>query len=389
MDERAIVSDVAAIVGLAEGEDGVRDVIRAVGRLEPVAVRRISHATELPVPFVSAICNELRKRGVVSRERPVRLTQHGREVFGAFAHPRRHDAGCPTCARREVVLPAGLAAAVRRMAAYAGKAPPPRVEIDQVHCTVETKLRRVLAMEEAGALDGRRVVLIGDDDLTSVALGLLARHHGIGAGVRELVVVDVDARVLRFVQRTLRRAPFPVSCVRHDVREPLPARLLGAAGTVFTDPPYTGQGALLFLSRAAQAAVGDGRADVFFAFGPRRPEETLSVQRAIADMGFSVQRLIRNFNDYVGAGVLGGTSHLYHLATTEELRPLVAGRYDGALYTGDFRDPVRGYRCTGCGSEEQVGRGQTWSTIDALKRAGCRRCGDRSFAPLPRSAERA
>jgi N4-bis(aminopropyl)spermidine synthase len=106
-------------------------------------------------------------------------------------------------------------------------------------------------------------------------------------------------------------------------------------------------------------------------------------------MGFSVQRLIRNFNDYVGAGVLGGTSHLYHLATTEELRPLVAGRYDGALYTGDFRDPVRGYRCTGCGSEEQVGRGQTWSTIDALKRAGCRRCGDRSFAPLPRSAERA
>ena len=50
-----------------------------------------------------------------------------------------------------------------------------------------------------------------------------------------------------------------------------------------------------------------------------------------------------------GAGALGGTSHLYHLATTPELRPLVDGRYDGPLYTGDFRAPVRDYRCHDCG----------------------------------------
>ena len=47
------------------------------------------------------------------------------------------------------------------------------------------------------------------------------------------------------------------------------------------------------------------------------------------------QRLSRDFNDYVGAGVLGGTSHLYHLAATSELRPLVTGSYHGPLYTAD------------------------------------------------------
>ncbi len=387
MTAERIVGEVAAAVGLAEGEDGIRDVIRVVARLEPVAVRRISRATELPVPFVSAICNELRKRGVVSTQRPVRLTPRGHLVFGDVARRRLHDAGCPTCARREIVLPGGLAPAIRELGAVVRDAPRVRVELDQAHCTVETKVRRVLAMDDAGALDGRRLLLLGDDDLTSVALAVLA-SHGIGTAVRGLVVVDVDPRVTAFVARSLRSAPYPVEVVEHDLREPLPERLLGTAGTVFTDPPYTPQGAALFLSRAAEATAGPGRRDVFLAFGPRRPSETLEVQRTIVGLGFSVQRLVRGFNDYVGAGALGGTSHLYHLATTPELRPPAAGRYDGPLYTGDVSRPLRDFRCTRCSRVERVGRGRRWTTVVELKLAGCEHCGGTSFAPLPRPAAR-
>jgi predicted methyltransferase len=52
------------------------------------------------------------------------------------------------------------------------------------------------------------------------------------------------------------------------------------------------------------------------------------VQRAIAELGLEIRSLRRDFNDYVGAGVLGGTSHLYHLAPAREAAD------DGALYTG-------------------------------------------------------
>jgi hypothetical protein len=52
-------------------------------------------------------------------------------------------------------------------------------------------------------------------------------------------------------------------------------------------------------------------------------------------MGFVIRRLERDFNEYVGAGALGGASHLYHLAATPELRPLVAGRFAGPLYTAE------------------------------------------------------
>jgi len=52
-------------------------------------------------------------------------------------------------------------------------------------------------------------------------------------------------------------------------------------------------------------------------------------------MGFVIQSLVPNFNRYVGAGVLGGTSDLYRLVATRNVRPLVADRFDGPLYTAE------------------------------------------------------
>ena len=73
MDMDAIVTEVAAAVGLAEGEAGVRDILAALLTAEPAAVREVSRLAELPVPIVAAACNELRRRGVVENTRPVRL----------------------------------------------------------------------------------------------------------------------------------------------------------------------------------------------------------------------------------------------------------------------------------------------------------------------------
>src|SRR5262249_33106911 len=151
----------------------------------------------------------------------------------------------------------------------------------------------------------------------------------VASDLRELAVLDVDRAVLAHVGRCLRDAPFPVLRVEHDLRLPLGRELVGRFDTVFTDPPYTAAGAELFLSRAAAALASGGGGDVFLAFGAKPPEESLRLQRAIASMGFVVRRLVRGFNEYVHAGILGGTSHLYHLVSTAETRPLVAGAYRG------------------------------------------------------------
>jgi len=329
-----IVRDVAAAVGLAEGEPGVRAVITTLARLEPVSIRGISRAVELPVPIVASICGELRKRAVVAEERPAQLTPTGRGLFAAGALELGRSAACPTCTGRAIAIPRHLDRLTAELRRIARSAPPPVFELDQCHCTVETKVRRVLALHEADALVGRRVLLLGDDDLTSVAIRRFVERFGSEATIANLTVVDVDPAVVGFVREHLAGAPFPVTCSRHDLREPLGPDLLRAFDTVVTDPPYTVAAAGLFLSRAADALAGAG-GSVFFSFGSKRPAASFHVQQAIAQMGFAIRRLVRDFNEYVGAGVLGGTSHLYDLVATGELRPLVTGRFTAPLYTAD------------------------------------------------------
>jgi predicted methyltransferase len=314
-----IVTQIAAAVGLAEGAQGVETVLAAIARLEPVSVRALGRAADLPVPIVAAVCNELRRSGHVSEERPVQFTLEGRRQFAAGR--AMVESTCPACGGRGIELPHAVARLRRGLAAVADAAPSPLVELDQCHCTAKTKLRRVLAMHAAGAIDGRRILLLGDDDLISVALLRFVRQFG--GRIEELVVVDIDQRLLDFVEGELAGAPFPFRCLQWDVRDPFAGRF----DTVVTDPPYTAVGARLFLSRAADALDGPG-SNVFFSFGSRRRGVQFEVQQAIVELGLEIRALTRDFNDYVGAGVLGGTSHLYHLT------PAAAAPIDDSFYTG-------------------------------------------------------
>jgi N4-bis(aminopropyl)spermidine synthase len=419
----AVIAEVAAATGLAEGPAGVRDVILAISRTEPVAVRAVSQLAELPVPIVTAICNELRKRGVVDRSRPVRLTEAGREVFGG-GQPGL-SARCPECGGRGVSSPEVAARLTAELSEAAEAAPEAKPELDQTHCTVDTKIARVLALHESGALAGTRILLLGDDDLVSVAIarftglhgtagrgsaatrdgavalqsagdddavalhaaGGLAGAAGLAGRVRQLTVVDTDQDVLDCIAAQTADSGLNLRLVRHDLRQPLPADLVGAFDVACTDPPYTVAGAELFLSRAVAALAPGGGQHVFFSFGARRPDETAAVQLAIARMGLAVRVLLPNFNTYVGAGVLGGTSHLYHLRTIDGAAPLIEGAHEGHLYTADGRPAaVRPYRCAGCRAVHEVGPASRWPQIAALQEAGCPDCGRTVFRPLPKAA---
>jgi predicted methyltransferase/DNA-directed RNA polymerase subunit RPC12/RpoP len=384
MDVDTAVTEVAAAVGLAEGEAGIRDILAALLTAEPAAVREVARLAELPVPIVAAACGELRKRGIVDTQRPVRLTATGRDaVLTANGGPALR-ADCPECGGRGIVIPAeldGLAAVLQQAA---DGAPGARAELDQTHCTVATKISRVLRMQSAGALAGQRILLLGDDDLISVAIAGFAARAGHPDMIRRLTVVDTDPDVLAWAGQQVTAAGGAAELVEHDLRAPLPAGLAASFDVVLTDPPYTVAGAELFLSRAVSALAPQPGRHVFFSFGARRPDETVAVQQSIAAMGLAVRSLTAGFNSYLGAGVLAGTSNLYHLRSTAGARPLIEAGYDGPLYTADGRaDTVRPYRCAGCKAVHEVGPAASWPQIAALQAAGCPDCGGTVFRPMP------
>ena len=91
----------------------------------------------------------------------------------------------------------------------------------------------------------------------------------------------------------------------------------------------------LFLARAVEALRGES-SSVFLSFGSRRPRVQFEVQRTIVALGLEIRSLTRDFNDYVGAGVLGGTSHLYHLVVATD------ASIGESLYTGGRTSSPKG-----------------------------------------------
>src|SRR5215469_5277492 len=233
MNINSVTAEVASAVGLAEGPSGVSDVLRVIARNEPVAVRDVSRMAELPVPIVAAVCNELRRHGVVDRERPVRLTPAGRDLMAA-GH-LDISATCPSCGGSGLIVPDPLAELAARLGRAAAGAPAAKPELDQTHCSVPTKIRRVLRMHEAGALAGRRILLLGDDDLVCVAIAAFAATLGIAADIDRLTVIDTDPDVLEWAAKQISGTGVAVELVEHDLRRPLPGSLTAAFDVACTD----------------------------------------------------------------------------------------------------------------------------------------------------------
>ncbi|MGW2044409.1 GNAT family N-acetyltransferase [Streptomyces sp. NPDC001858] len=375
-----MLTEVADAVRLQEGPPGVRSVLRALRRLAPASTKDLSRATGLPVPIVAALGNELRRRGLVTKERPSRLTEAGTELVAELGMDLSLDATCTTCDGRELVIPDVLDEAVRRLRALMESGPAADMAIDQSHCTAETKVRRVLALLTAGALPGGSLLLIGDDDLVSLTVAVVGDVLG-GPIVEQVTVVDISAEILDYIQKVSAGLGTRVETVRHDLRLPLPAELHGQHDVAMTDPPYTPEGARLFLSRAVEGLRPGPAHSVFFSFGGKSPDEMLEVQREIMGLGLVTNGYIRNFNEYEGSGILGGVGFFQHLLTTTSTAPSHQGEFSGPLYTGDKRTRQREYTCVACDARVRVGPGARWTSVAALREDGCPTCGKGPFRP--------
>lgn len=325
-----VLADVAADARLAEGPEGVRRILRAVYRAGTLPVRDLSRETGLPVPVVAAVRGELEKRGWLERRGGVVLSPAGRiEV------ERRLGLGCRRRFRRPAfpVLDDGMRTLLARMEAFGERRPAVDVRLDQSHATAETALRRAVYLFENDGLEGRDILILGDDDLTSLAIGLLAEFLGIS--VHRVVVLESDTRLVAFLDAASGETQLAVEAVEHDLRTELPCEFVSGFDVFLTDPPYTLPGLALFISRGAAGLRQEAGKQGYICFGSRRPEETVAAVAEITEIGLAPVEIIPDFNRYVGAQMLAGVSHLIRTVSTARLTPRVHGVYEGALYTAD------------------------------------------------------
>ncbi|GAA1777818.1 bis-aminopropyl spermidine synthase family protein [Streptomonospora arabica] len=190
-------------------------------------------------------------------------------------------------------------------------APAPRTDLDHVSATADTALRRGLMLQARFHAAGTRLLCVGDHDLTALAAALVC--PGLQA-----VAVDIDERMLAYIDDAASRLGLPVHCHFADLRLGLPDAVRGGADAVFTDPPYTPEGVELFVRRGLEGLADPRHGRVLLAYGASEttPALTAGTQARLSGLGLVTEALWPDFNRYLGAEAIGAASDLYVLRPT-------------------------------------------------------------------------
>jgi hypothetical protein len=326
---------VARDINLAEGPLGVKRVLVALHRAGRSSVRDLATATRLPPPVISLLLTKLSADGMLHRDKSgAQFTEHGMRYaeldLGIASLPA---GGCECCDSTGVDIGDDkYEALLEALEAIRDERPDADVTLDQVKCTVDTIARRLLLLHGWQAFDGTSILFLGDDDFVSVSscLPAFADEFFIpdmqsGKLPFSITVADIDERILGAI-RSLAKAKSisNLATFTYDAREPLPPELAGRFDVVFMDPPYTLNGAKLFLSRGMAALSGLKGGRIFLSFGHVSVDVMQSLLGLINEAGLVIEALIPSFNKYEGGNILGNVSQMVVLSTGAGIEPPIA-----------------------------------------------------------------
>lgn len=201
------------------------------------------------------------------------------------------DVRCETCDSKVVNIEGKIKPLLNFIRGVLENRPKSTFIFDQRPVNAETVVRRVAYLIWRGDLQNKRIVLIGDDDLTSIAL---AQTHM----AEEIVVFDIDERITGLIKKISKSYHLDIKTIRHDILEEIPLGYMNYFDTFFTDPTPTLKPLTLFTGRGLQMLKkGQGRAG-YISLYPSHMELDVGFQKTLSRMSLLITDLIPFFNQY-------------------------------------------------------------------------------------------
>lgn len=381
------IQEVSKNVNIQEGEQAIENILLNIYFEEGISNKELSRNNLLPIPVIVAIKKEFIKYGLLIQSGGARLTEEG--IY--FIENKLGFRGIRKDLYIKLLKETWEEDEVFEMKSILSKIfkerPLVDVTIDQSKCTLDTAIKRAILCLQNYSLVGKDILCVGDDDLVSIAIGFLLKKlfNDIECCNTKIYVMDIDNRILTYIEGIAQKEGLPIKCVRIDLRKPLPKNFVQQFDCLFTDPPYTLEGMKLFLSRGVEALKKQNCLPIFLSYGHKSPDFEFAMQQCFIDMGLIVSKVMARFNIYEGAGVIGNTGQMIILRTTSNSKTLMETFYQGPLYTGELKKTVRSYRCRNCGATTRVGVPEKIKTIEQLKLKGCGKCGNEIFSLIDRN----
>lgn len=348
--------------------------------------KSLAYMTDLPIPIVSAMKNEFAKKGWGKHS----LTKKGQLAISQYFQLSGADTDLYLQLTTDDAFRIEWITQNTSELSYIYDARPTAdVAIDQAKCTVETALKRALLALDYSMLFNKRILCLGDDDFISIALAFLLKKIAPHSTTK-IVVLDIDRRVLSIISKIAKDYELPIRTDYYNVQEPLPNRYAHQFDCVYTDTPYTLIGAQLFLSRAINALKPEAMRHVFFSYAKRSYRKQWQLQQGLHAMGFVINSIQYDINTYEGAQILGATSQLFVLQTTEQMTPNIPNhrKFTRPIYTGEIERKSVVYQCMHCQHALTVGTGNQYVTINQLQSSGCPSCKNKKFSQIKRTVKK-
>lgn len=197
---------------------------------------------------------------------------------------------CPTCEGRSIVANPEISAKFTQFVEIARRAPPFIQDYNQRPVTFDTAWHRALFALQPNKIPPKRVILLGDDDLTSIPFAMLLPDS-------EVIVLEADKRIVDFlniVSEELSHDGF--SAIEYDARKKVDDRYLGTADLAVCDPSSTLFE--LFISRCIDLSAKDGAGNILTFVHPTYFVQDIGLQKLFSDMNLVIRAMIPAFNRY-------------------------------------------------------------------------------------------
>jgi len=175
-------------------ERSVRNVLGAI--ISSSDFWKIVDLSEEPLPLVADVIEILEKKGYVKIKDKITLTEKGRELVEKYKITSVRKFLCRFCSGRGISTE-DFKDILEDFKRIVKNRPLPRQEFDQAFVTPETVVARVAFMTSRNDVENKEILVIGDDDLTSVAL-MLSRLP------KKITIIDIDKRLTDFIEEVSR-----------------------------------------------------------------------------------------------------------------------------------------------------------------------------------------
>jgi len=247
--------------------------------------------------LIVSIVKQLHKEGFVEfRDGGVKLTARGEDLLRRADYELINNI-CDRCNGRRITIDVLEEDVVKEFIKIQRDRPAPIREYDQGYVTPQTTLARVAYMYHRGDLRGKDIIMLGDDDLVSIAIGLTGK-------ARRVVVIDIDERLTRFIAKVSRDYGLGIEILRTDLRKPLPESIDRKFDVFQTDPLETIPGFRAFVGRGIATLRGPRCAGYFYiTLIDSSLDKWRAIQRILVEeFRVVITDIVQDFSEYINWG---------------------------------------------------------------------------------------